>query len=124
VATKNRGKIDVWEDRGKAWLNGDLVAHYNESTQLHSSTSTTPQSTSVWLGMGGINQAIEKRLRFVVCIFWNFCRQEDFKVCLNCNWADKLDHSSQSLTLQIQKSMNVRWGGGSNGKGKVPRLYF
>ena len=46
----------------KAWPIGNRAAHFNESARSHS--SNTPQSTSVRLGLGGIGQGTEKRLRF------------------------------------------------------------
>jgi hypothetical protein len=54
---------------GKAWPNGDGGAHF-DAAQLCS--STTPQSTSAWLGVGGICKEKEKWLRFVVLIVWIF----------------------------------------------------
>jgi hypothetical protein len=55
---------------GKAWQIGKRAAHFNGSARSY--TSNTPQSTSSWLGGGGIGQGMEKRLRFVVCIFLEF----------------------------------------------------
>ena len=46
----------------KAWPIGNLTAHFNGSARSHS--SNTPQSTSARLGLGGISQGTEKRLRF------------------------------------------------------------
>jgi hypothetical protein len=66
VATKNRGKIDAL-GVGKALPIGKWAAHLNEFTCSY--TSNTPQSTSAWLGGGGIDQGMEKWLRFVVCLF-------------------------------------------------------
>jgi hypothetical protein len=63
------GKIDALEV-GKAWPICKRAAHFNGSARLY--TSNTPQSTSTWLGGGGIGQGMEKRLRFVVCIFLEF----------------------------------------------------
>jgi hypothetical protein len=69
VATKNMGKIDAL-GVGKAWPIGKWGAHLNRFAHLY--TSNTPQSTSAWLGGGGISQGMEKWLRFVVCIFLEF----------------------------------------------------
>jgi hypothetical protein len=55
---------------GKAWPIGDQAAHFDGSAQLHS--SITSQSTSAWLGVAKIGQGMEKRLRFVACIFLHF----------------------------------------------------
>ncbi len=46
----------------KAWPIGNRAAHFNGSARSHS--SNTPQSTSARLGLGGISQGTEKRLRF------------------------------------------------------------
>ena len=46
----------------KARPSGNRAAHFNESARSHS--SNTPQSTSARLGLGGISQGTEKRLRF------------------------------------------------------------
>jgi hypothetical protein len=46
------------------------AAHFNGFARSY--TSDTPQSTSSWLGGGGIGQGMEKWLRFVVCIFLEF----------------------------------------------------
>ncbi len=69
VATQNRGKIDTL-GVSKAWPIGNWAAHLNGFA--HSYTSNTPQSTLAQLGGGGIGQGMEKRLRFVVCIFLEF----------------------------------------------------
>ena len=45
----------------KAWPIGNRAAHFNESA--HSYSSNTPQSPSARLGLGGISQGTEKRLR-------------------------------------------------------------
>jgi hypothetical protein len=46
----------------KAWPIGNRAAHFNGYACSHS--SNTPQSTSAWLGLGGISQETEKRLCF------------------------------------------------------------
>ena len=46
----------------KAWPICNRAAHFNGSARSHS--SNTPQSTSAWLGLGGISQGTKKRLRF------------------------------------------------------------
>jgi len=48
----------------KAWPIGNRAAHFNGSARSHS--SNTPQSTLALarLGLGGISQGTEKRLRF------------------------------------------------------------
>ena len=46
----------------KAWPIRNRAAHFNGSARSHS--SNTPQSTSDRLGLGGISQGTEKRLRF------------------------------------------------------------
>ncbi len=70
MATKNRGKINAL-GVGKAWPIGKWAAHLNGFARSY--TSNTPQSTSAWLGGGGIGQGMEKWLHFVVCIFFEFC---------------------------------------------------
>jgi hypothetical protein len=79
AATKNRGKIDAL-GVGKAWPIGKWVAHLNGFAHLY--TSNTPQSTSARLGGGEIGQGMEKWLRFVVCIFLEFCPAVFFNVII------------------------------------------
>jgi hypothetical protein len=79
----------------KAWPIGDQAVHFHGSAPLHS--SKTPQSTSDWLGGGGIVQGTEKRLRFVVCIFSELWPGGGFKASLNCNRVDEFDRSAWSL---------------------------
>ncbi len=93
VAMKNRGKINTL-GVGKAWPIGERATHFNGSARLY--TSNTPQSTLAWLGGGGIGQGMEKRLRFVVCIFLEFCPAVFFMASLNCDRAGKFDRSTRS----------------------------
>ncbi len=102
-------------------LNGDRAAHCNGSAQ--SKNLTTPQSTSIWLDVGKIGQGMEKRLHFVVHIFWNFCQQENFKAHLNCNRKDKFDHSAQFPPLQTPQSIMTGCGLGWKGEGAVAPFF-
>jgi hypothetical protein len=61
---------------------------------------------------------------FCCAHFLELFRQGDFKAHLNCDWADKFDHSSQSPTLQTPQPTSALQGVGSDGKGKVLRLHF
>jgi hypothetical protein len=80
---------------GKAWPIGKRAAHFNGSAHLY--TSNTPQSTSAWLGGGRIGLGMEKWLRFVVCIFLEFCPAGFFMASLNCDRAGEFDCSTRSL---------------------------
>ncbi len=76
------------------------------------------------LAVGRIGQGKEKQLNFVVCIFWNFCWQGDFKAHLNCNRMVKFHHSAWSPTSKTPQSTSVWQGVGLCGKGKVLQLHF
>ncbi len=56
--------------------------------------------------------------------FLEFLPAGDFKSHLNCNCAEKFNHSIQSLTLQTPPPMSEWQGLGSDGKGKVLQLHF
>jgi hypothetical protein len=59
------GIFDAWGG-WKAWAIGDRAVHFNDSARSYS--INTPQSTSVRLDEGRIDQETEERLRFVMCI--------------------------------------------------------
>ena len=99
VATEFRGNIRRLGGGVKAWPIGDRAVHFNGAARYHS----IKHHNQTRFGSVGAESLRKHRSGCVLwrAFFWNYGRRGDFMASLNCDQADELDRSTQSLASQI-----------------------
>jgi hypothetical protein len=94
-----------WSCKGKAamFVATEIRGNIQRLVGEEGMTNWWPGGPFQWVRPLVLLKNTTNRLRFVMCIFWNYGRREGFKASLNCDRADDFDCSARSLASNIRQ---------------------